>query len=232
MFLILRLGWFVAVMKTVTGIDPLMLIKDSFISWKERHGNILFMFRRMYLALAKLMGGRNQLEKELYSLFDKGEHWHGNEPGHQIPFMYNYTNAPWKSQRIVRKILSEEYNDGPGGLSGNDDAGQMSAWYIFGSIGFYPLDRISGNYLLVSPLFDSIKIKLPGNKIFKIITHKSDSKTQFIKEVKWNRNIYDKNYLQHVSIMKGGELDIWLQDKPTTWGSNISEQPKGLKNTK
>lgn len=178
--------------------------------------------------LAKLMGGRNQLEKELDSLFDKGEYWHGNEPGHQIPFMYNYTNAPWKSQRIVRKILSEEYNDGPGGLSGNDDAGQMSAWYVFAAIGFYPLDPVSGNYLLVSPLFDSIKIKLPGNKMFKILTHKSDSNSQFIKEVKWNKNIYDKNYLQHVSIMKGGMLEIWLQDEPSTWGSNRTEQPKGL----
>jgi len=180
--------------------------------------------------LAKLMGGRNQLEKELDSLFDKDEYWHGNEPGHQIPFMYNYTNAPWKSQQIVRKILSEEYNDGPGGLSGNDDAGQMSAWYIFAAVGFYPLDPVSGNYLLVSPLFDSIKIRLPGNKILKIITHKSNSKAEFIKEVKWNGQIYDKNYLQHSLIMKGGKLEIWLQDKPSVWGSNIAEQPKGLDN--
>ena len=178
--------------------------------------------------LAKLMGGRKQLEQELDSLFEKDEYWHGNEPGHQIPCMYNYTTAPWKSQKIVRKILNEEYNDGPGGLSGNDDAGQMSAWYVFAAMGFYPLDPVSGNYLIVSPLFDSIKIKLPGSKIFGIITHKNNSNAQFIKEVKWNGHIYDKNYLQYAKIMKGGELEIWLQDEPSAWGSNIKEQPKEL----
>ncbi len=142
--------------------------------------------------------------------------------------MYNYTNAPWKSQQIVRKILSEEYNDGPGGLSGNDDAGQMSAWYVFAAMGFYPLDPVSGNYLLVSPLFDSIKIKLPANKTFKIITHTNNSNAQFIKEVKWNGHLYDKNYLLHPAIMNGGKLEIWLQDEPSAWGTKIKGQPKGL----
>ncbi len=178
--------------------------------------------------LAKLMGGRDQLEKELDSLFDKGEYWHGNEPGHQIPFMYNYTNTPWKSQRIVRKILNEEYSDGPGGLSGNDDAGQMSAWYVFAAMGFYPLDPVSGNYMLVSPIFDSIKIRLPGNKLFEIICHKSDGDAQYIKTVKWNGQPYDKNYLQHASIIKGGTLEIWLQTKSSAWGSKASQQVKGL----
>jgi predicted alpha-1,2-mannosidase len=182
--------------------------------------------------LAKLMGGKKQLENELDSLFDKDEYWHGNEPGHQIPFMYNYTRTPWKSQRIVRKILNEEYSDGPGGMGGNDDAGQMSAWYVFAAMGFYPLDPVSGNYLMVSPLFDSIKIKLPGNKIFEIICHKKNPRDQYIKEVKWNGNMYDKNYLQHASIIKGGKLEIWLQNTPTLWGSKTSQQPQGLSKNK
>lgn len=178
--------------------------------------------------LAVLMGGKRGLENALDSLFDKDEYWHGNEPGHQIPFMYNYTAAPWKSQRIVRKILNEEYSDGPGGLSGNDDAGQMSAWYVFGAIGFYPLDPVSGNYLLVSPVFDSIKIKLPGNEIFEIICHKKNPGDQYIKEVKWNGKIYDKNYLQYASIRKGGKLEISLQNTPTGWGAKTKQQPLGL----
>ena len=180
--------------------------------------------------LAGLMGGRDQLEKELDSLFDKDEYWHGNEPGHQIPFMYNYTNAPWKSQKIVRKILKEEYGDGPGGLSGNDDAGQMSAWYVFAAIGFYPLDPVSGNYLLVSPLFDSVKIKLPGKKLFEIITHKTNPDAQYIKEIKWNGRKYDKNYLPHALIISGGKLEIWLQGGPSAWGSETKHQPKSLSN--
>jgi putative alpha-1,2-mannosidase len=82
------------------------------------------------------MGGTGKLENALDSLFTKNEYWHGNEPGHQIPFMYNYTPSPWKTQAAVRKILAEEYSDGPGGLGGNDDAGQMSAWYMFAAMGF------------------------------------------------------------------------------------------------
>jgi len=178
--------------------------------------------------LAKLMGGRKNLENELDSLFDKDEYWHGNEPGHQIPFMYNYTSAPWKSQRVVHKILNEEYSDGPGGLSGNDDAGQMSAWYVFASMGFYPLDPVSGNYLLVAPIFDSIKIKLPDNKLFEIVCHKVNADAQYIKAVKWNGKVYEKNYLQHADIIKGGKLEMWLQNTPAAWGSKTSQQPQGL----
>lgn len=178
--------------------------------------------------LAKLMGGSDKLESALDTLFDKNEYWHGNEPGHQIPFMYNYTAAPWKSQREVRKILADEYSDGPGGLSGNDDAGQMSAWYVFAAMGFYPLDPVSGNYLLVSPLFDSIEIRLPNKNVLKIICHKKNQDDQYIKDVEWNGNLYSKNYLQHSSIVKGGKLDIWLQEKPSSWGSKITQKPSGL----
>jgi predicted alpha-1,2-mannosidase len=185
--------------------------------------------------LAKLFGGSNPqagLEKALDSLFDNDEYWHGNEPGHQIPFMYNYTATPWKSQREVHKIMDEEYSDGPGGLSGNDDAGQMSAWYVFAAMGFYPLDPVSGNYLLVSPVFDSIKIRLPDKKLLELITHKSTADAKYIKEVKWNGRNYDKNYLRHASIVTGGKLDIWLQDQPTAWGSDPKQQPPGLSRNK
>jgi predicted alpha-1,2-mannosidase len=178
--------------------------------------------------LSRLMGGRKILEKELDSLFSKGEYWHGNEPGHQIPFMYNFTNSPWKTQREVRKILSEEYSDGSGGLSGNDDAGQMSAWYLFAAMGFYPVDPVSGDYLLCSPLFDSIKIELPGNKSFKIVCHKTRETDVYISTAKLNGMIYTENYLQHKDLIRGGRLDIWLQSKPSAWGSKTSDQSKGL----
>ncbi|MEO8110959.1 MAG: GH92 family glycosyl hydrolase [Ginsengibacter sp.] len=179
--------------------------------------------------LVTIMGDRSKLEKALNTLFDKDEYWHGNEPGHQIPFMYNYTGAPWKTQRAVRSILNDEYSDGPGGLSGNDDAGQMSAWYIFASMGFYPLDPVSGNYLLSSTIFDSVKIRLPEGKIFSIITHKKNPGDQYISQVKWNGKIFNKNYLEHNVIKQGGNLELWLQDMPSAWGSKITQQPAGLK---
>ncbi len=178
--------------------------------------------------LAALMGGNKQLEVSLDSLFAKGEYWHGNEPGHQIPFLYNYTNAPWKTQQVVRQILAEEYGDGPGGLSGNDDAGQMSAWYVFAAMGFYPVDPVSGNYLLAAPLFDEITITLPGGRKLQIVCHKTSAADQYISRVNWNGKKYNLNYLKHAVISKGGRLDVWLQSKPSQWGAGSNCQPGGL----
>jgi len=179
--------------------------------------------------LARLMGGRSRLENELDSIFIKNQYWHGNEPGHQIPFMYNYTANCWKTQRQVRTILANEYNDGPGGLGGNDDAGQMSAWYMFASMGFYPLNPISGEYLLCSPIFDQVTIKLPNGKVLTIITHKISKNALYINAVKWNGVSYSKNYITYSSLIKGGRLDLFLQDTPCkSWASDVKDQPGGL----
>ncbi|OIR14211.1 glycosyl hydrolase family 92 [mine drainage metagenome] len=178
--------------------------------------------------LSKLMGGAKQLEKALDSLFSKNEYWHGNEPGHQIPFMYNYTASPYKTQMQVRKILAEEYSDGPGGLSGNDDAGQMSAWYVFAAMGFYPLDPVSNEYILCSPLFDKINIALPNNKKLEIICHKKSNNSIFINKVKWNGKLYDKNFIKHETLMQGGKLEIELVNNPTQWGNSSNSQPNSL----
>ena len=182
--------------------------------------------------LAQLMGGTKRLEESLDSLFKKDEYWHGNEPGHQVPFIYNYTGSPWKTQEEVRKILAEEYSDGPGGLSGNDDAGQMSAWYVFAAMGFYPLNPVSGEYLLCSPLFDTIKIKAGGKNEMEIICHKTSATALYISKVMWNRKPYDKNFIRHSLIIQGGKLEIWLVDKPTSWGSNSKNRPPGLTGVK
>ena len=179
--------------------------------------------------LAKLMGGQGKLEAELDSLFQKNEYWHGNEPGHQIPFMYNFTASPWKSQQQVKHILAQEYSDGPGGLSGNDDAGQMSAWYVFASMGFYPLNPVSGEYLLCTPLFDQISISLPNGKKFEIITRKKSSKSGFIASVSLNNTFLSKNFITYQQILQGGKLVFDLQNQPNkNWGINISDQPVGL----
>lgn len=180
--------------------------------------------------LAKLMGGTKQFENALDSLFIKNEYWHGNEPGHQIPFLYNYTSSPWKTQKEVRKILTEEYSDGAGGLSGNDDAGQMSAWYVFAAMGFYPVDPVSNNYQLTSPLFDKVTMKLQGNKVFQLHTHKTSATAIYIKQVKWNGKLYNKNYITYPMIMQGGKLELWLTDAPTQWGSSATSRSTGLTN--
>lgn len=180
--------------------------------------------------LAKLMGGTKQFENALDSLFIKNEYWPGNEPGHQIPFLYNYTSSPYKTQREVRKILTEEYSDGPGGLSGNDDAGQMSAWYVFAAMGFYPVDPVSNNYLLTSSLFDKVTIRLQGNKLFELSTHKTSTTALYIQQVKWNGKQYNRNFITYSMIMQGGKLELWLTDQATVWGSSAASRPTGLSN--
>ncbi|MEO7214687.1 GH92 family glycosyl hydrolase [Mucilaginibacter sp.] len=164
--------------------------------------------------LTKLMGGSKKLENNLDSLFAKNEYWHGNEPGHQIPFMYNYTASPWKTQDAVRKILADEYSDGPGGLGGNDDAGQMSAWYMFASMGFYPLNPVSGEFLLCAPLFDKVAIALPNGKLFEIARRKASKNAKYIYAVKWHGKAVSKTTLRYSDIMSGGTLEIYLRDKP------------------
>jgi len=161
--------------------------------------------------LAALMGGTPRLEAALDSLFEKGEYWHGNEPGHQIPFLYNYTASPWKTQREVRRILETEYADGPGGLSGNDDAGQMSAWYVFAAMGLYPVDPVSGNYALCTPLFDNIVLQLPGNRETVIAVHKQNAQAAYIDKVLWNDVRLGSLFVTHQQLVKGGRLDIWLK---------------------
>ncbi|SFF01631.1 alpha-1,2-mannosidase, putative [Chitinophaga sp. CF118] len=164
--------------------------------------------------LTKLMGGPAKLEAALDSLFIKNEYWHGNEPGHQIPFLYNYTPAPWKTQQRVRQILADEYSDGPGGLSGNDDAGQMSAWYIFAAMGFYPVDPVADQYLLCAPLFDQTTIQLPGAKKLEITSHKQSKTALYIRAVKLNGKTHATDRISHQELMQGGKLEFFLQDEP------------------
>ena len=176
--------------------------------------------------LANLMGGTKKLEGSLDSLFTKNEYWHGNEPGHQIPFMYNFTSSPWKAQREVQNILKEEYVDGPGGLSGNDDAGQMSAWYVFASMGLYPLDPVASEYMITTPLFDSVKIITNQNSSFEIITNKKTAQSKYIKSIRLNGKKYSNNFIHHESIIRGGKMEIELVDMPTPWGARKKNRSK------
>jgi len=176
--------------------------------------------------LAKLMGGPAKLESALDSLFLKKEYWHGNEPGHQIPFMYNYTAAPWKTQQQVREILATEYSDGPGGLGGNDDAGQMSAWYMFASLGFYPVNPVSGQFVLCSPIFDKVILKLPNGKSTTITCHKKSKNSAYIYQVKRNGKLSLRNYISYQEIMNGGSLEFFMQDTPDAkWATQAQYQP-------
>lgn len=174
--------------------------------------------------LGKLMGGPAVLEKALDTLFNTGQYWHGNEPGHQIPFLYNFTPSPHKTQERVATILAEEYGDGPGGLSGNDDAGQMSAWYVFASMGLYPVDPVSGLFQLTTPLFDAVSMQVSGGKRFSIHTKRKTPGDIYIQKVLLNGLPWTRNYISYAQIMKGGKLEVFTGPKPSAWGAAVADR--------
>ena len=187
-----------------------------------------------------LMGGEKQFTNRLDSLFtmqldDKyiekteditrdgiiGNYVHGNEPGHHIPYLYNWTQSPWKTQERVRMILDEMYGSKEDGLCGNDDAGQMSAWYIFSSLGFYPLCPGSDRYAVGSPNIIKATINMENGKTLTIRTSNQGKNNVYIQKVVLNREELKRNYLIHDDIIHGGEIVFYLDSRPNKkWCNN------------
>lgn len=169
--------------------------------------------------LIEAMGGREQFVSKLDSMFTEGRYWHGNEPCHQVAYMFNYAGEPWRTQKYVRHILDTEYLDDAGGLSGNDDAGQMSAWLLFSYMGFYPVCPATPYYMIGSPVFPKLTLNLENGKAFTIIAENASSENIYIQRAELNGQPYTHNYLLHEDIMKGGELHFVMGNKPNpAWG--------------
>lgn len=182
--------------------------------------------------LAKLLGGKKKLENYLDQLFsmqlpDKyfedtedvtrdgiiGNYVHGNEPSHQSAFLYHWTNAPWKTQDKVRMIMTKMYHTQPYGLSGNDDFGQMSAWYVFNALGFYPVCPGSDRYYIGSPTVQSAQIEIEKGKYFTIIVNNQSEKNIYIQKMVLNGKVLDRMYISHSEIVNGGKLEFTMGSK-------------------
>jgi predicted alpha-1,2-mannosidase len=186
--------------------------------------------------MVNLMGGKRRMTQHLDSLFtmeidDKyiekneditrdgiiGNYVHGNEPSHHIPYLYNWTGHPEKTQKTVRMVMDEMYSPTIDGLCGNDDAGQMSAWYIFSALGFYPVTPGSTTYALGSPLVVNAKIELPENKVLVIRTKNQSRKNVYVKEVRWNGKVIKNPFIDHNELVQGGTLEFLMNHKPTNY---------------
>lgn len=163
--------------------------------------------------LIRLMGGRDRFNHVLDDFFEEGQYWHGNEPGQQIPFLYTYSGQPWKSAKVVREILKTEYSTGPGGLSGNDDSGQMSAWYIFGAIGFYPVCPSLPEYAVSGPVFEKVTIKLGNGKILILSAPGTSVKNCYIKSIHFNGHRIDNFKFSHFDLLNGGIVEFKMTDQ-------------------
>lgn len=157
-----------------------------------------------------------------------GGYVHGNEPSHHIPYLYAWTSQPWKAQYWLREIMNRMYVNNIDGLHGNDDCGQMSAWYIFTAMGFYPVCPGSDQYVLGAPYVPSCKLTLPGGKVFFIKAPGVSDKKRYVKEVRLNGQPYDKLYLTHSDIMKGGTLEFIMSGTPNKKRCVTSGKPYSL----
>jgi predicted alpha-1,2-mannosidase len=183
--------------------------------------------------LIKLMGGKKAFSAKLDSLFSMetkvfgkgstldvtgliGQYAHGNEPVHHVAYLYTLAGNPAKTQQMVRQIADQFYLNEPEGLSGNDDCGQMSAWYVFSAMGFYPVNPADGRYVFGAPLLSSISVTLPDDKMFVIEARGLSVSNKYVQSISLNGKLYTENYITHADIVKGGKLVFVMGDKPVT----------------
>ncbi len=196
--------------------------------------------------LIKLHGSAEKFENKLDSLFSiketmKGEnvspdisgligqYAHGNEPSHHVTYLYNYIGKPWKTAEKVREILTTMYTDKTDGLCGNEDCGQMSAWYVLSSIGFYPVNPADGNYVIGSPLFDRVELVLGNGKTFTVIAQNNSDENKYIQKATLNNKVLNRSFIKHSEITNGGTLVFIMGNKPNkTWGSNPNDYPPSM----
>jgi predicted alpha-1,2-mannosidase len=193
--------------------------------------------------LIKIHGGNDAFSKRLEQLFTEsseitgdnisaditgliGQYAHGNEPSHHIAYMFNHANQPWRTQYWARQIMDTQYNTTPNGLSGNEDCGQMSAWYVLSSIGLYPMNPASAEYEIGTPIFEKATIKLSDNKTFVIEAEHVSDKNFYIQSATLNGKDFNQTRISHDDILKGGTLHFVMGDQPNkNWGVKTSSQP-------
>ncbi len=164
--------------------------------------------------LVTAMGGNDTFISKLNEFFDKGYYWHGNETDHQAPYLFAMAGKPEKTQEWTQRIIKEEYGTGPGGLSGNEDAGQMSAWLAFSMMGFYPVCPASNQYVITTPSFDEVKILLPGGKFFLISSVKKETDYKYIRAITKDGGRYPEWFITHEDIIRGSRFTFQLDSRP------------------
>lgn len=180
--------------------------------------------------LIGLVGGKERFAQKLDSMFTYnpsaddelpifstgmiGQYAHGNEPSHHVIYLFNAVDKPWKTQEYVTEVMDELYRNTPDGLCGNEDCGQMSAWYVFSAMGFYPVNPVGGVYEIGVPRFPKTEIHVSDNKTFTVLAPQVSKTNRYIQAVKLNGRNYNQSYVTHEQILAGGTLEFVMGDKP------------------
>lgn len=154
-----------------------------------------------------------------------GQYAHGNEPSHHVIYMYNYAGRPDKAAPLLRKMLNEMYLDQPDGLSGNEDVGQMSAWYILSSVGLYQVDPVGGRFVIGSPLFDKAIVNVGGGKTFTVVAKNNSDKNIYVQSARLNGKTLKNSYVDFNDIRHGGTLELVMGPKPSKWATTTACRP-------
>lgn len=154
-----------------------------------------------------------------------GQYAHGNEPSHHVIYMYNYAGRPDKAAPMLRKMLNEMYLDQPDGLSGNEDVGQMSAWYILSSVGLYQVDPVGGRFVIGSPLFDKAAVNVGGGKTFTVVAKNNSDKNIYVQSARLNGKTLKNSYVDFNDIRHGGTLELVMGPKPSKWATTTACRP-------
>jgi predicted alpha-1,2-mannosidase len=189
------------------------------------------------------LGGTNKFAAKLDAVFETkvdlkafahvedisgliGYYAHGNEPSHHIAYLYDYAGQPWRTQERLKQIMATQYSTTPTGLAGNDDLGQMSAWFVFTAMGFYPVAPASNEYVIGRPFVSRATINLPNGKRFTVVADHLDDAHPYVGKVSLNGKPLDRVYIRHQDIEAGGELRFEMQGKPNKdWGRALNSRP-------
>jgi len=226
--------------------DPKRTMGQGFIEGNSL--NFSFHVPQDIFGLMKIMGGEKKFIENLDELFNShlpeycyednedvteecliGGYVHGNEPSHHIPYLYAWTSDAWKTQYWLREIINRMYRPEIRGLGGNDDCGQMSAWYIFSALGFYPVCPGTDQYVLGAPYLPYAKVELPENKVLEIKADGVGDKNRYVQKVYLNGKPYEKLYITHKDIANGGTLEFIMGPRPAKRrGRNLTDKPYSM----
>jgi predicted alpha-1,2-mannosidase len=228
--------------KWMEPFDPLKYGSNGGYPFTEGNGWQYFWYVPHDTAtLVALVGGEKAFTKKLnifFTLEDKpdevndnasgfiGQYAHGNEPSHHIAYLYNYAGQPWKTQQYVAEIMHKMYNTTSSGYAGNDDCGELSAWYIFSSLGFYPVNPANGIYIIGSPALKEAEIQLDNNKTFTVTAKNASAENIYIQSARLNGKTYTKTYITYTDITDGGILEFVMGNTPDKkWGTGKNDKP-------
>jgi predicted alpha-1,2-mannosidase len=196
--------------------------------------------------LIQKLGGDDELVAKLDAMFDQkvdpkqyadiediagmiGQYIHGNEPSHHLAYLYVYAGEPWRTQERLAQIIQSQYRPAPDGLVGNDDLGQMSAWLLFSSVGFYPVTPGANEYVIGRPFVREATLHLPNGRAFRVVADHFAKANGYVGRVELNGKLLEKTYLTHAQVMAGGELRFVMQAAPNkSWGASQADRPYSL----